>query len=111
MSDKPYSIHESAYLDDNVEVGEGTKIWHFCHVQSGARIGSHCFLGQNVNIANNVMIGDHVKIQNNVSIKAPFDKPTRPWAAPVFSCSTGEIERYSKLPAENETWSVVVVST
>lgn len=63
-----YYIHESSYIDDNVEIGEGTKIWHFCHIQSGARIGSSCSLGQNVNISNNVKIGNGVKIQNNVSV-------------------------------------------
>ncbi|SVE36834.1 uncharacterized protein METZ01_LOCUS489688 [marine metagenome] len=46
----------------------GTKIWHFCHIQSGAVIGENCTLGQNVNIANNVKIGSNVKIQNNVSV-------------------------------------------
>ena len=68
MSAKAYFVHESSYIDDNVEIGEGTKIWHFSHVQSGARIGRKCVLGQNVNIGNNVVIGDFVKIQNNVSI-------------------------------------------
>jgi UDP-2-acetamido-3-amino-2,3-dideoxy-glucuronate N-acetyltransferase len=64
----PYFVHESSYVDDGVEIGEGTKIWHFSHVQRGARIGKSCSLGQNVNVANNVTIGDHVKIQNNVSV-------------------------------------------
>lgn len=68
MSDKPYFVHQSSYVDDNVEIGEGTKIWHFSHVQSGARIGRKCVLGQNVNVGNNVKIGDFVKIQNNVSV-------------------------------------------
>ena len=63
-----YFKHESAYVDAGAEVGEGTKIWHFSHVQSGARIGRNCVLGQNVNVANDVEIGDGVKIQNNVSI-------------------------------------------
>ena len=63
-----YFKHESAYVDENVEIGEGTKIWHFSHVQSGARIGKNCVLGQNVNIASNVVIGNFVKIQNNVSV-------------------------------------------
>jgi UDP-2-acetamido-3-amino-2,3-dideoxy-glucuronate N-acetyltransferase len=63
-----YFKHESAYVDDNVEIGEGTKIWHFSHVQSGAKIGTNCVLGQNVNVGNNVVIGNLVKIQNNVSI-------------------------------------------
>jgi len=61
-------IHESSYIDEDVNIGEGTKIWHFCHIQSGARIGKNCSLGQNVNVSNNVKIGDGVKIQNNVSI-------------------------------------------
>ena len=63
-----YFKHESAYVDEPCEIGEGTKIWHFCHVQSGAKIGQKCILGQNVNIANNVTIGNFVKIQNNVSV-------------------------------------------
>ncbi len=63
-----YFVHESAYVDDNVQIGEGTKIWHFSHVQSGAKIGKKCTLGQNVNVGNNVRIGDFCKIQNNVSI-------------------------------------------
>ena len=45
-----YMVHESSYVDDDVEIGEGTKIWHFSHVQKGARIGKNCSLGQNVNI-------------------------------------------------------------
>ena len=68
MIEKNYFVHESSYIDDGVEIGEGTKIWHFCHVQSGAKIGRHCSLGQNVNVANNVIIGNDVKIQNNVSV-------------------------------------------
>ena len=63
-----YFVHESSYVDENVTIGEGTKIWHFCHVQSGAVIGENCVLGQNVNISNHVKIGNSVKIQNNVSI-------------------------------------------
>jgi UDP-2-acetamido-3-amino-2,3-dideoxy-glucuronate N-acetyltransferase len=60
--------HDSAYVDEPCDIGDGTKIWHFCHVQSGARIGEKCVLGQNVNIANDVVIGNGVKIQNNVSV-------------------------------------------
>lgn len=63
-----YFVHESSYIDDDVEIGEGTKIWHFCHIQKGARIGKNCSLGQNVNVSNNVIIGNNVKIQNNVSV-------------------------------------------
>ena len=63
-----YFAHESSYVDNNVEIGKGTKIWHFSHVQTGAVLGENCSIGQNVNIGNNVKIGNHVKIQNNVSV-------------------------------------------
>lgn len=63
-----YFVHESSYIDEDVDIGEGTKIWHFSHVQKGARIGKNCVLGQNVNVAANVVIGNFVKIQNNVSV-------------------------------------------
>ncbi|APF20181.1 transferase hexapeptide repeat containing protein [Caldithrix abyssi DSM 13497] len=63
-----YFVHPSSYVDEGVKIGEGTKIWHFSHVQSGAIIGKKCTLGQNVNVGNNVRIGDYCKIQNNVSI-------------------------------------------
>ena len=61
-------IHKTSYVDEGAVIGEGTKIWHFCHIQSGAAIGSNCSLGQNVNVSNNVTIGNGVKVQNNVSI-------------------------------------------
>ena len=63
-----FYIHESSYLDENVQIGEGTRIWHFCHIQSGAIIGKNCSFGQNVNVSSHVRIGDGVKVQNNVSI-------------------------------------------
>ena len=63
-----YFVHESSYVDDGVEIGAGTKIWHFCHIQSGACIGKSCSLGQNVNVSNNVVVGDGCKLQNNVSL-------------------------------------------
>ena len=63
-----YFVHESSYIDDNVKIGAGTKIWHFCHIQSGAVIGENCSFGQNVNVGNNVRIGNGCRVQNNVSI-------------------------------------------
>ena len=66
--DKKYFVHESSYIDDNVTIGNNTKIWHFSHIQSGAVIGENCSLGQNVNISNNVILGNGVKVQNNVSV-------------------------------------------
>lgn len=61
-------VHPTAVVDDGVSIGDGTKVWHFCHIQSGATIGRNCSLGQNVNVANDVVIGNGVKIQNNVSV-------------------------------------------
>ena len=66
--DKPYFVHESAYVDEPCEIGAGTKVWHFSHVMPRCRIGTKCILGQNVHVATGVVIGDNVKIQNNVSL-------------------------------------------
>lgn len=65
---KNYFLHESSYVDEPCEIGEGTKIWHFSHIQKNSKIGKNCVFGQNINVANNVTIGDFCKIQNNVSI-------------------------------------------
>ena len=61
-------VHESSYADEGAEIGEGTKVWHFCHIMPGAKIGKNCSLGQNVNVGSRAVIGDGVKIQNNVSV-------------------------------------------
>lgn len=68
MTDKNYYVHESSYADEGCEIGEGTKIWHFCHISSTAKIGKKCSFGQNVFVASDVVIGNNVKIQNNVSL-------------------------------------------
>ncbi len=65
---KPYFVHESAYVDDGAEIGEGTKIWHFAHVMGGAKIGKNCIFGQNTNVDNGVVIGNNCKVQNNISL-------------------------------------------
>jgi UDP-2-acetamido-3-amino-2,3-dideoxy-glucuronate N-acetyltransferase len=61
-------IHESSYVDENVSIGAGTKLWHFSHILSGSVIGENCSLGQNVVVGPNVRVGSQVKIQNNVSV-------------------------------------------
>jgi len=66
MSD--YFLHESSYADEGAVIGEGTKVWHFCHIMSGALIGERCSIGQNVNIGSRAVLGAGCKIQNNVSI-------------------------------------------
>ena len=67
-SDKSYWAHETAIVDQPAQIGEGTRIWHFCHVMAGARIGARCVLGQNVFVASRAVLGDRCKIQNNVSL-------------------------------------------
>jgi len=68
MSGPSYFSHPSSYIDQPCEIGEGTRIWHFCHIMAEAKIGEHCSLGQNVMIASHVVVGNNVKIQNNVSL-------------------------------------------
>lgn len=91
-------IHESCYIDYDVKIGTGTKIWHFCHVQSGAIIGEKCSIGQNVNISNNVRIGNCVKIQNNVSIYEGVELEDYVFCGPsmVFTNDTTPRARYPK---------------
>jgi len=61
-------IHPSSYVDENVQIGDGTQIWHFCHIQQDSILGRNCRLGQNVYIGSHVTVGDGCKLQNNVSI-------------------------------------------
>ncbi len=63
-----YFAHESSYVDDNVKIGENTKIWHFSHVLTGTTIGNNCSFGQNCVVGPKVNIGNGVKVQNNISI-------------------------------------------
>ena len=63
-----YYAHPSAIIDENCEIGEGTKIWHFSHIMSGSKIGKCCNIGQNVVVSPQVVLGNNVKVQNNVSI-------------------------------------------
>ena len=67
MGAQPF-VHETAVVDEPVEIGEDTRIWHFTHVMPGARIGRSCILGQNVYVDRDVVIGDRCKVQNNVSV-------------------------------------------
>jgi len=96
-----YFVHESSYIDENVTIGEGTKIWHFCHIQSGAVIGKNCTLGQNVNVSNNVIIGNYVKIQNNVSIYEGVEIEDYVFCGPsmVFTNDLTPRSKYPKGPA------------
>ncbi|GAB6162906.1 acyltransferase [Desulfothermus naphthae] len=63
-----FFVHPSSYIDKNVSIGDGTKIWHFCHILPNTTIGENCSFGQNCVVGPNVKIGNRVKVQNNVSI-------------------------------------------
>ncbi len=92
-----FFVHESSYVDENVTIGKGTKIWHFCHVQKGATLGENCSLGQNVNVANNVKIGNGVRIQNNVSVYEGVEIEDNVFCGPscVFTNVTTPRSHYS----------------
>lgn len=68
MREKTYFAHETAVIDENCEIGDGVKIWHFSHIMSGCKIGDGCNLGQNVVVSPQVVLGKNCKVQNNVSI-------------------------------------------
>lgn len=103
-----YFVHESSYIDDDVTIGEGTKVWHFCHVQKGSQIGENCSLGQNVNISNNVKIGNGVKIQNNVSVYEGVELEDYVFCGPsmVF---TNDLTPRSKYPKGTEGYKRTLV--
>jgi len=62
------SIHPTAVVDAGCKIGEGTKVWHFCHIMPDCTIGENCNIGQNVVVSPGVVLGNNVKVQNNVSI-------------------------------------------
>ncbi len=103
-----YFVHESSYVDGNVDIGEGTKIWHFCHIHKGVKIGKNCSLGQNVNIGNNVKIGNDVKIQNNVSVYEGVEIEDFAFCGPsmVF---TNDLTPRSKYPKGPEGYKKTLV--
>lgn len=103
-----YYVHESSFIDENVIIGEGTKIWHYCHVQSGTQIGEHCSLGQNVNVSNNVKIGNGVKLQNNVSVYEGVELEDYVFCGPsmVF---TNDLTPRSKYPKGKEGYKKTLV--
>jgi acetyltransferase-like isoleucine patch superfamily enzyme len=61
-------IHPSADVEDGAVIGEGSKIWHLCHIRKQAHIGEECVLGRGVFVDVGVQIGSRVKIQNYVSV-------------------------------------------
>lgn len=105
-----YFVHESSYIDEGCTIGEGTKIWHFCHIQRGAVIGSGCSLGQNVNISNNVVIGKGCKLQNNVSLYEGVTLEDYVFCGP--SCVfTNDLTPRAKYPKGSAGYKPTVVKT
>jgi UDP-2-acetamido-3-amino-2,3-dideoxy-glucuronate N-acetyltransferase len=94
-------IHESAYVDEPAVIGEGTTIWHFCHVLAHVRIGRNCSIGQNVMIGPRVTVGDGCKIQNNVSIYEGVELEDEVFCGP--SCVfTNVINPRAAIPRKSE---------
>ncbi|MGI6177665.1 MAG: acyltransferase [Eubacterium sp.] len=109
-NEKDYFVHESSYIDDDVVIGKGTKIWYFCHVQHGARIGENCSFGQNVNVSNNVKIGNGCKVQNNVSIYEGVEMEDYVFCGPsmVF---TNDLTPRAKYPKGSAGYKKTVLHT
>lgn len=68
MENKGYFVHSTAIVDENCEIGEGTRIWHWSHIMRDVKIGAHCNIGENAFIESGVVIGNGVKVKNNVAI-------------------------------------------
>ena len=103
-----YFLHQSSIVDDNVHVGDGTKIWHFCHIQPGSYIGDGCSLGQNVYIGSNVRLGAGVKVQNNVSVYEGVEIEDEVFLGPsmVF---TNDLMPRAKYPKGHENFVKTIV--
>ena len=106
-SEQAYFVHPSAYVDQPCSIGQGTKIWHFCHVMAHAQIGCNCNFGQNVFIASGVIIGSNVKIQNNVSVYTGVELEDDVFCGP--SCVfTNVINPRSQINRQSEYLKTVV---
>jgi UDP-2-acetamido-3-amino-2,3-dideoxy-glucuronate N-acetyltransferase len=104
---KPF-VHESSYVDDGVAIGDGTKVWHFCHVMRGTTIGRDCSLGQNVLVGPNVTVGNNVRIQNNVSVYEGVVLEDDVFCGP--SCVFTNVGRpRSAFPAESTAYEPTIV--
>lgn len=104
---EPY-VHESSVVDADVEIGDGTRIWHFSHVMRGTRIGRDCTLGQNVLVGPNGIVGNNVKIQNNVSVYEGVQLEDDVFCGP--SCVfTNVVRPRSAFPTPSEAYGKTIV--
>ena len=103
----PYFRHDTAVIDEGAQIGDDTRVWHFCHVSAGARIGRGCALGQNVYVAPTAVLGDGVRVQNNVSIYDGVTVEDYAFLGP--SCVfTNVINPRAEVPRKNEYQATVV---
>jgi len=70
MISKTAKIHELAYVEDNVEIGDNTQIGPFCIVRKGAKIGSNCKFTAYCEIRENVTIGSGTTMGSRCTISA-----------------------------------------
>lgn len=101
-------IHQTAIIDENVRIGDGTKIWHFTHIENGSKIGINCNIGQNVYIGKNVQIGNFCKIQNNTSIYEGVTLEDYVFCGPSVVFTNVRIPR-SKYPKQKEEYLPTLV--
>lgn len=102
-----YFVHPSSYVDAPCMIGEGTKIWHFCHIMAHAQIGRNCNLGQNVLVASHVRIGNNAKIQNNVAVYTGVELEDDVFCGP--SCVfTNVINPRSQIPRRDQYQQTLV---
>ena len=105
---KNYFVHKSAFIDEPVEIGEETKIWHFSHIMSGAKIGKNCVVGQNCFIGGRAVLGNRVKLQNNISVYDLVTLEDGVFCGP--SCVfTNDLNPRSLYPKEKEKWVPTLV--
>ena len=106
MSD--YFAHESSYIDDGVNIGKGTKVWHFCHVMGGTVVGEYCVLGQNVNIGKNVIIGNGCKLQHSVFIGEGVVLEDYVFLGPLAS-TTNDLTPRAKYPKKTTAYMPTLI--
>lgn len=99
---KKYFNHETSIVEDNVDIGEKTNIWHFAHVRNGAKIGKNCNLGKDVYIDEDVQIGNNVKIQNGVSVYKGVTVENDVFLGPHMTFTNDLYPR-----AKNNGWNIV----
>lgn len=99
-------VHPSAVIDEPVELGSGTKVWHFCHICRGAVLGRDCILGQNGYVAGSVRVGDRCRIQNNVSLYDGIILEEEVFVGPsaVFTNVTNPRAQVSRHHEYRKTW-------